>query len=153
MSSEEDTKIEWIYALPLERLREELGDRGQSIERTVSVLRSRLIKFERCAQLGWESPHTPTNIGPHSIDDPAEGASTRPDSRAEPAIVPNERAERARSHLRSPRLDIPPRDRKTRFTPCNMLYSAINVYQLMRRLNLKFSGARGSNAKAFFNAN
>ncbi|CAL1672355.1 unnamed protein product [Lasius platythorax] len=90
MSSKEDTKIEWIYTLPLERLREELGNRGQSTDGTVSALRSRLIKFERCAQLGWKQPRTPTNMGPPDMDDHAEGAAARPDSREGPVTGPNE---------------------------------------------------------------
>ena len=150
MSSEEDRKIEWIYTLPLERLREELGNRGQSTDGTVSALRSRLIKFERCAQLGWEPPRTPTNMGPPEIDDLAEGAAARPDSRAEPVMLSNEGAdtERTRVQLRSPRLELPHRDRENRAASRNNS-SAVDVYQLMRRWNLKFSGARGSDAEAF----
>lgn len=76
-------------------------------------------------------------------------ASAHPDSPIEPSVLANPGPELRRStmFLQPPLIELPPR--RDQESSSRSLVSASNVYNIMRRWNLSFSGAQGSDVKSF----
>lgn len=74
----------------------------------------------------------------------------RPDSPAESPITANPGAtiSRATLYLQSPRLELPPHNAEVARPAC-LGASTTDVYHMMWRWNLEFSGTRGDDAEAF----
>lgn len=83
------------------------------------------------------------------VDELPEGAPMRPGDGGERAATAGETLEvnRSRLHPRPPRIDLPPRTEIR--PPARPASSAMDAYHMMRRWNLQFSGARGSDAETF----
>ncbi|XP_029163431.1 uncharacterized protein LOC114934886 [Nylanderia fulva] len=147
MDSDAEQRVARLHELSLEQLREELECRGLKTEGILPVLRARLTKAVRCEQLGWRPPPTPETEGEDSGDDRASGESSTG------TIIKDDRVRTpgmdfAEHLLQPPLLQLPRREPEIR-APARRTDSATDVYQMMRRWNLKFSGARGCDAEAF----
>ena len=132
-------------------MREELENRGQSTEGSLATLRTRLTRCEICAQLGLEAPRVSTLLEPPEISDhPGVALAGRvgPLTSAGPTATTSGRPTIARTPRPPPRVQLSNENLEPRYNPRNNS-SGVDVYQLMRRWNLHFSGARGSDAEAF----
>jgi len=150
--SEGRSRFAWIYKLSADRLREELSRRGCEIEGNLSALHSRLLRCELDAPLGptRSRPSSPRETSGHLR--PAT-PQERPDSPssfvADNFAVPTglrEAGDRAR--FASSFLE-PTTARDDRRSADYTRASATEIYNILRKWNLTFSGSRGSDAEAF----
>jgi len=149
--SQDRAHFSWMYSLTADELRKELEKRGQDIGGTSPTLRTRLLDYEK-ARLRVDPSHFSAPRRALKYATPSGEPSVRPDSpNLEGTITENRdqfNQDRTRSPTRPPRIEITaPAGEIRRVTRSGS--SAVDVYNIMRRWNLNFSGARGSDAEAF----
>jgi len=142
--SEGRSRFSWIYKLSIDRLRDELSQRGLDSEGSITSLHERLLRYEldavpsespneREAASGYLRPSTPVHARPDS-----------PSHFAAEAVVSREDADLG------PRVALPlpcPGGHREFSNPTRS--TATEIYNALRKWNLTFSGARGGDAEAF----
>lgn len=170
------SELKWIDELSAAELKAELEKRALRLEGTETIMRARLARHERYQTLGLDPTHSPTYSELEFLA-PLETGAMRPDSPSEridvgaglrgtlhpggtdratarrpgsPTIAPF----RAQPRFTPPLLPLSGGDRRVAPSgngrPSNRgTTSVMDVYNIMRRWNLNFTGARGSDAEAF----
>ncbi|XP_011859141.1 PREDICTED: uncharacterized protein LOC105556658 [Vollenhovia emeryi] len=115
----------WVQALSLEGAQEQLRVRGLSTEGILPTLRARLVRYEKSLREGLEA--IPTGVSAEIL---ADLRAKLPPAETDPGDVLTGPGDGNR-HSRSAR------------------FSAQDVYNVMRRWNLNFKGARGNDAEEF----
>ena len=139
----------WVEDLSDGEVGEELSKRGLPLEGDPPSRKARLSRWEYYRSLGIEPPRSPIPADIHEFLDPIE--DMRPDS---PSVIgagliatPGAtNGARPRVSPRIPRIIEPAVETRQRNRGTS---SAADAYNVMRRWNLNFSGARGSDAEAF----
>ena len=157
--------FKWIRDLSVEEVRAALGDRGLSEKGILPTLRTRLLRYEAAQLAGKEHIPTPemSDASDEEDSEELEGAvggepkagPSKPMIRVHPPTPPGVTPE---AHgVLEPRLEtrgVPELRTETRRVPDShpprmRTPYAMDAYNIMRKWNLNFSGARNGEAEAF----
>jgi len=135
--SKERSRFSWIYRLPIDRFREELSQGSLDIERSVTVLHERLLRYELDAVPSGSPSEREVASGYLRPSTPVHARADSPSHYAADVVAPREEADMG------PRAASPlPFQRSHRELPTPTRSSATEIYNALRKWNLTFSDAR-----------